>query len=375
VSTAEGSEGHQVPLVAGYRPWLDGLRALAVLMVVAQHMIGAMPIDLGFVGVGVFFGLSGYLITSLLLDERAARGRVSLSTFYLRRAARLFPALVLMLVVCNVLFLLQRDLAPLKGSLAAITYTANYVQILHADRMVAYGPTWSLAVEEHFYILWPLVLLGVSGRYGLRTALRFTLVVSLASLIWRGVLALLDAGYLLIGIGSLERADSLLYGCAAAIALRIGWRPKPWMLWVGLAVIGVSPLLFNHESYPILVVGSAVVALATAALVAGLDYAAPPWLQRSMSLRPIVFIGVLSYGIYLWHGPLMRIVQNFGEHSFSYRAIAAVTAVVVAAISHRYLEVPVRSWARRRTRRAGSSASRSNPDVAPPKPRVAEADS
>src|SRR5215203_5600814 len=86
--------GPAADLVTGYRPWLDGLRAVAVLMVVVQHTIGQMPIDLGFVGVGIFFALSGYLITSLLLDERAARGSVSLRRFYVRGAARLVPALV-----------------------------------------------------------------------------------------------------------------------------------------------------------------------------------------------------------------------------------------------------------------------------------------
>src|SRR5829696_4393816 len=88
-------------VVSGYRHWLDGVRAVAVAMVLVQHTMGEMPIDLGFVGVGLFFGLSGYLITSVLLDERTSRGSVSLAGFYLRRAARLIPALVLVVLVCD----------------------------------------------------------------------------------------------------------------------------------------------------------------------------------------------------------------------------------------------------------------------------------
>jgi peptidoglycan/LPS O-acetylase OafA/YrhL len=343
-------------------------------MVVAQHLMGAMRIDLGFVGVGLFFGLSGYLITSLLLDEQAARGQVSLSTFYLRRAARLFPALVLMLVVCDALFILQGYFGPLKGSLAAITYTANYAQIIDANFVQAYGPTWSLAVEEHFYILWPLVLLGITKRFALRKALNVTLALCLASLIWRAGLAWMNAPHLLVGTGSVERADALLYGCAAAIALRLGWRPRAWVLWCGIAAVAASPILFNRETYPILVLGSAVVAIASAAVVAGMDYVAPLWLRLCLSVRPLVAVGVLSYGIYLWHGPMMRIVENFARESRGYRALAVLIALVLAAISHRYLEAPVRSWARSRTRGARASVPGSRPEVDSPTPGVAEAE-
>ena len=349
VGPLERRAGHGVaPLAAGYRPWLDGLRAGAVLLVIVQHTLGAMRINLGFVGVGLFFGLSGYLITSLLLDERARRGSVSLRGFYLRRAARLVPALLLVLVVCDVVFLLQGDLVPLRGSVVAATYTTNYVQVLDGDFVQAYGPTWSLAVEEHFYIVWPLVLLNVVGRWGLRPALRLTLAVCVASLAWRVLLAALDAPNTLLAVGSLERADALLYGCAAAIALRLGWRPASWVLWLGIAGIGVSTVLFNRETTLILVVSSAVVGLAAAGVVVGMDYTAPPWLRWCLSIRPVVAVGVLSYGLYLWHGPLMRIVQNFAEPGRDWRLVAAAGAFPIAALSHRYLEAPVRAWARRR---------------------------
>ncbi len=343
-------------LVTGYRPWLDGLRAVAVLMVVVQHAMGQIPLDLGFVGVGLFFALSGYLITSLLLDERALRETVSLSRFYLRRAARLAPALVLVVVVCDALFAIQHDYGPLAGSLAALTYTANYAQVLQADLVPGFGPTWSLAVEEHFYVLWPLMLLAVTRRHGLRIALRATLAVCFASVLWRGLLALLHADYALLGIGSLERADALLYGCAAAIALRLGWRPAAWMLWAGIGVVASLPFVFTHESYAVLVVGNAVLAVAAAAVVVGLDYAAPGWLRRGLSVRAMVTIGVLSYGIYLWHGPLMRIAANWGFAGREWRSVVVLVAGVAAAASYRYLEAPVRSWARRRSAQPAAAA-------------------
>jgi peptidoglycan/LPS O-acetylase OafA/YrhL len=346
-----------VPVVGGYRPWLDGVRAVAVMLVLVQHTVGAMPIELGSIGVGLFFGLSGYLITSILLQERERRGHVVLTSFYIRRAARLIPALLLVVIVCDAIFILQGYLSPLKGSIAALTYTSNYVQIFFPGP-IQYGPTWSLAIEEHFYVLWPITLLTIISRNGLRAALAVTLAACVAAIMWRTVLALLHAPVELLAIGTLERADALLYGCAAAIALQLGWRPRAWVFAFGAAGIGMSPVLFRHEDYPTLIVSSAFIGLASSALVVGLDYAAPPIVRRCLSLRPMVTIGVLSYGIYLWHGPLMHIVQNFAETGRNWRALAAVITVVVASVSHRYLEMPVRTSARRWISRHGERRDR-----------------
>jgi len=361
------------PLVGGYRPWLDGLRAVAVLLVITQHTLGATRLDFGYVGVGLFFGLSGYLITSLLLDEQDGQARVSLSGFYLRRASRLIPALVLLVAVCNTILLIQGRLGELKGSLAALTYTANYVQVLDSDAVPVYGPTWSLAVEEHFYVVWPLVLLAMVRRRGLRTALRMTLAICLASLGWRAVLAWLGAPVSLLSMGSFERADALLYGCAVAIALRMGWRPKAWLFWLGVVGIGAAPILFRQETYAILVPGSAVVGIASAAAVVGMDYAAPAWVRRVLSVRPVVVIGVLSYGLYLWHGPLMDFVQEVTDTGRVWRVVAALIAVPIAWLSYRYVERPVRSWARRRAGRV-STPPPADPVTAPGDVQAPQAD-
>ena len=332
-------------------------------MVVAQHTMGAMPIELGSVGVGLFFALSGYLITSLLLDEYAARGTVAVSRFYLRRAARLVPALLLVVVVCDALFVIANDTVQLRGSLSALTYTANYAEILRGDFVGGYGPTWTLAVEEHFYLLWPLALLWVIRRYDLRTALRATLAVCLAALLWRGALGLMHVRYSLLAIGSLERADALLYGCAAAIAIRVGWRPHRSVVWLGLSVVAATPFLLR-ETYRGLIIGDAALAIAAAAVVVGLDYAAPLWLRRCLSLRAVVTVGVLSYGIYLWHGPAMRIAADFGYSGRGWRAVVVPLTFLAAGVSHRYLEAPVRSWARSRGNPVPSRRNKSSPGEA-----------
>lgn len=343
-----GGRGSSDDLVSGYRPWLDGLRAVAVLMVVVQHTVGVMPVDLGNYGVALFFALSGYLITSLLLDERSATGGVSLRAFYLRRAGRLVPALVLVVVVMDALFVAAGDHGPLRGSLAALTYTANYAEILDSDFVLGFGPTWSLAVEEHFYVLWPLLLLWMVRRLGLRTALWATLAVCVAAVFWRGVLAVLQAPLDMLSIGSLERADALLYGCAAAIALRLGWRPRAWMMWAGIAGIALAAVVFTGHPYVASIFSNAATAVGCAAIVVCLDYAGVDWMRRVLSLRLLVSVGIISYGLYLWHGPLMRLAGQLGGAGPAWRAVAATAAIGAAALSYHYVEVPVRAWARRR---------------------------
>jgi peptidoglycan/LPS O-acetylase OafA/YrhL len=355
------------PRALGYRPWLDGVRAIAVATVVFQHTMGLMPVNPGSMGVALFFGLSGYLITTLLLDEERARGVVSLSRFYLRRAARLIPALVVVVIVCNTLFVIAGDHGPLRGSLTALTYTSNYAEVWRGDFVLGYGPTWTLAVEEHFYVLWPLALLWVTRRHGLRIALWTTLGVCAFAFLWRGGLAVLHVRPSLLAIGSLERSDALLYGCAAAMAVHLGWRPGRLVFWAGVAGVIANPVVFHDDTYTALVLGNALLGLAVAATVVGLDYSAPRWVRRGMSLRPLVLVGVLSYGIYLWHGTVMRIAADFGYSGREWRAVTVCFSLAAAAVSYRLVEAPIRSWTRNRTGRRPAETV----GVAPAEPAVA----
>ena len=271
-----------------------------------------------------------------------------------------------MLLVGDIIFAIQGDLDPLPGSIAALAYVSNYAQIIQPDFVPGFGPTWSLAVEEHFYLIWPLALLFVVRRFGLRTALNATLAVCVAALLWRTTLAAFDVPFRVLSIGSFERADGLLYGCAAAIALRLGWRPRPWMLWLGIAVVAALPFVVTEETYLGHIVGDAVLGIAAAAAVVGLDYAAPGWLQRCFSLRGVVTIGVLSYGIYLWHGPVLRIAHNAGYEGRAWGTVAILVTIGAAALSHRYVEAPIRARARRRAERMRGAPIRVAPEAAVP---------
>src|SRR5207302_205730 len=132
----------------------------------------------------------------------------------------------------------------------------------------------------------------------------------------------------------------------------------PWTLWAGVLAVAATPFAFHTENFAAVVLGSALLGAAAAAVVVGLDYAAPARVRSFLSLKGVVTIGVLSYGIYLWHGPLMRLAKDFGYSSRGWRVVVACVAVLVAAASHRYLETPVRSWARRRATRAREARTR-----------------
>jgi peptidoglycan/LPS O-acetylase OafA/YrhL len=139
----------------GYRPALDGIRAVAVLLVVVDHVWSHPPAALGPTGVTIFFALSGYLITGILAAELDRSGRIDFARFYLRRAARLLPALLLVVLVCDLLFAAAGALHPVIASVAVLFYAGNYAALWIGQFLPGYGHTWSLAIEEHFYVLCP----------------------------------------------------------------------------------------------------------------------------------------------------------------------------------------------------------------------------
>jgi peptidoglycan/LPS O-acetylase OafA/YrhL len=337
----------------GYRPWLDGVRAVAVLMVVLWHTEYLLWLNMGVPGVALFFALSGYLITGLLVDEwsRSAAGRVDLRSFYWKRAARLFPALVLVVAVMDVVLLTLGALKTAVASVLSLVYVANYVAIGRGQFPGAWGHTWSLAVEEHFYLLWPLLLPWLLRRFGLRKSMWATLALCGVALAWRTVLASVGASSLWLEVGSLERADALLYGCAAAMAVRLGWQLPRWTTALAAAVIAA------HLAVPggsLAVMTSATLGVAGAVLVSGLDTTAGRRVRAALSLRPLVRLGVLSYGIYLWHLPLMFVTDELGLPRWPWSLVAAALSVLAAWASYRWVEMPVRLWARRR---AGSTGA------------------
>src|ERR671917_330460 len=349
-----------------YMPGLDGLRAIAVLAVIAYHLNPAWAPG-GLLGVGVFFTLSGYLITDLLLGKRAATGRLQLGDFWLRRARRLLPALFLMLaVVVAWVTLLDRSLLPgLRGDvLAAVGYVSNWWNILReASYFARFGPPpplehlWTLAVEEQFYLVWPLLLwLGLRyarGRYrlaGLTLAAAALSATAMALLYQPGV----DPTRVYEGTDT--RAFGLLLGAALAMVwpsrrlhadLALGRR----LLLDGVGVVGlvvIALLIWQTDQYSAFLYRGGIVLLsvATVMVVAALAHPAS-LLGPALGWKPLRWIGVRSYGIYLWHFPIIVLTTPSLNRGINLPvAILQVGATVaVAALSWRFVEEPIRRGA------------------------------
>ena len=373
-----------------YLPGLDGLRAVAVLAVVAYH-IGLSWAPGGLLGVGVFFTLSGYIITDLLLGQQARTGSLQLVDFWLRRARRLLPALfVMLIVVVGWVALLDRSqLAALRGMVAsAALYVSNWWLIAqHQSYFSRFGPPsslghlWSLAVEEQFYLVWPwLVLLGLRLYRGRRRASESywglaagALVLAAASAVEMALLY--HPGYdpTRIYDGTDTRAFALLIGAALAFVwpsrkLRDSMsKASTWCLdavgVVGLLVI--AALIWRTTEYSAFLYQGGLVLLSVATALVVAAVAAPASrVGRALGVGPLRWIGVRSYGIYLWHYPIIVLTTPANStDSLGRGALQVAASIVVAALSWHFVEEPIRHgalerwWKGLRSARAGTASA------------------
>lgn len=311
----------------------------------------------GYLGVDLFFALSGFLITVLLLQEYHRNGRVDFRAFYARRALRLLPPLVAVLAVYLALTFLF--LAPearegrLLTAFAALFYWANWLLALGGGE--TYGMmgdlvhTWSLSVEEQFYLIWPpLLALLLARRCGPERLAMFAAGGLVAAWTWRVVLSLNDAHPLRLYAGTDTRADTLLAGCLAGV-LFFGGNPfrgflkhsaVGWSLLVALLAVAVT---FPSDSSDFMHrVGFGVVALVSGALLLHIVESPRSGVSRLLAARPLTVLGKVSYATYLWHYPVAGLVteDSLGIGGFPL-ALGRVAATTVAVIASWYLlEVP-----------------------------------
>jgi peptidoglycan/LPS O-acetylase OafA/YrhL len=378
-----------------YLPGLDGLRALAVVAVLLYHA-GLPWIPGGFLGVEVFFVLSGYLITALLLAEWRRLGRVDLKAFWWRRARRLLPALYLVLIatLAYAVVFLPGEVAGLRGDvLAALGYVTNWYLVFgHESYFEAVGrPSllkhlWSLAVEEQFYLFWPLVFwLGVSfgaTRWRTRRVLMVAFGGAAVSVALMAVLFVPGVDPSRLYYGTDTRAGGLLIGAALAVVWtpelrrtsskgsscptargfgldhargrfgrRWGWTAPVLLDALGLAALGTLAFLCFRlgEFDPTLYRGGlAAVSLATAALIMALTHPRTRIGSALLGRQPLRWIGLRSYGIYLWHWPVFMVTRpglDVPLDGWPLLALRLAVTVVLAELSYRYVETPIRHGA------------------------------
>jgi peptidoglycan/LPS O-acetylase OafA/YrhL len=354
-----------------YQPALDGLRALAILTIMLYH--GQVPWPRGgYLSVDLFFVLSGYLITTLLLQEWDRRGAISLNRFWSGRARRLLPALFLMLAGVAAYAAL---LAPATGlprvrgdALSTLLYVANWrFAFTHLSYFEQFGDSsplthmWTLGIEEQYYLLWPLALIvGLRlARGRLRPLLVGTLLAMAASALVMAALYRPGVDPSRLYYGTDTRAQALMFGGALAVvqAMR-GQRPLPRALLQAAAVIGFGGFLAMLLLIPDTVRWMYLGGFTVAAVVCGLTVvvAAQPggWVRRIFSTPPLPAIGRISYGLYLWHWPLFVAISPERVHLHgAWLLTLRVAATFVAAIlSYRLVELPIRQGALRRRRLA-----------------------
>ena len=352
-----------------YIPGLDGLRAVAVLCVIAYH-INASWARGGMLGVGVFFTLSGYLITDLLLEHYRRRGNLGLGQFWLRRARRLLPALFVMLVTVSVLTALfdTSQLGAVRRQvISGAFYYANWSTIAshgtYFSRFAAPLPLdhlWSLSIEEQFYLVWPfLLLLAIRFLPGRAWLLVVTLVGSALSAAWMAHLFQSGAFFdpTRIYEGTDTRAFELLLGAALAVvrptnlrffSARVSARGVLFLDLLGVAGVATVFALvwkttpFSSFLYPY---GLLLLSFATVAIIAATVHPAS-MLGAFLGFRPLKWIGVRSYGIYLWQWPIVVLwgQPSTGVH-WGRAALQIGVTFVVASLSWRYVEDPIRRGA------------------------------
>lgn len=336
---------------AAYIPALDGLRAFAVGAVLLTH--GSGVIRGGNLGVDVFFVLSGYLITTLLIAEREKTGHISLGRFFARRGLRLMPALLAMVICCAIFAMTTKgfdnfDLSPVffMSSLVVLLYLSDFVLGWGSGHLSGpYFHTWSLAVEEHFYLLWPpLVAVLSKKRVGGPIALWLALAVAGAAAIWTAVLWMSGAPFSRVAFSFDTRGlIGLSIGCALGTALRtpaVSDLARRFSFWAVLAFGALASLIMLGPSDSTLALGGfLIIDVLAAILVAGCIQGAS-LVSRFFSLRPLQVIGKRAYGIYLWHLPAFVVVETWALATPLSVGLKVLLAAVLVEVSWRFVEQP-----------------------------------
>ena len=353
----------------GYLPGLDGLRAIAVLGVLLYH--ADVPwLPGGFLGVDVFFVLSGFLITSLILEEMDRSGRLNFGRFYLGRARRLLPALMLVLIVaCIAAVIVYRDAASQvrTDALASIFYVNNWWYVIQEQsyfEFIGRPPLlkhlWSLAVEEQFYLIWPAITYLVYRRMRRRGVALVSLLLAAGSTAWLIVISrqsgfpdLADPSRAYFGTDS--HCMGLLVGAALATLWRPGRLRAPLartssiivtsvglvalvcVLYFFVSVGEYTPFMYTHGGFLIL-------AVVTMLLIAMATHPGAP-LGRWLGVQPLRWIGQRSYGLYLWHWPIYMVTRPLLDWPLDGPLVLVLRLALtfgVAELSYRFVEIPIR---------------------------------
>ena len=333
----------------GHISALDGVRGIAVMLVLLHHSNLLTDGAGGSVGVSLFFVLSGYLITSLLVAERSRTGSLNLGRFYWRRVIRLLPPFALVVGVSAGSLLVAGDLGEaIRTTAGASSYVSNWIMAQGGEWFGPMSHSWSLAIEEQFYLIWPVVLIAlwpVVARWG--TPVLVALAV--AATVLRPVLDGVGVPPARISFGTDTQADGLLIGCALAFWSAGGRLATWWWLGpVGLAAL-VSVAWLTPFGMWYLDGGQTAAVLGAGALIIAAT-GRPDRLTRALlENRWLDYMGKISYSAYLWHYPVMWHAGVI-DHKPTVMSLATIAiSLALAILTHRYVEQPMLRWRDRRS--------------------------
>lgn len=331
-------------------PSLDGIRAVSIIIVFAGH--AGIPIYiLGSSGVTIFFFLSGFLITTLLIREQDKTGSISLKAFYLRRALRILPPMYLVLIVALVLAAtaIPDSVTTAGTASAALQWTNYYIIFAGRDGLVStMNALWSLAVEEHFYLLFPLLLIGLTGyRLTRRRQAAVLATISVAMMLWRCYLVFgRHAGFDRVYLSTDTRADSILWGCVLALVANpalnaVRTRRTAWVyggLPAGIVLFWLAQKVPQNEAIS---VGYTVQAVALAIIFTVVVSFPECWAGKVLNFPPVAFLGVLSYSFYLVHRVVIIGLQTRTHLStYPLALLAFIISVAASYCLYRFVEQP-----------------------------------
>ena len=353
------------PFRLGYRPSLNGLRGVAIIFVLFSHG-GMVNGGFGFFAVNTFFVLSGFLITCLLVEEYDKTNDVSLRRFYFRRALRLLPALAVMLVVFVAFSFLidpyKRAVHEMYEALSTFFYFSNWARIYHFGRHLSLAHTWSLSVEEQFYILWPGILLVLLSRTTRSSLLCWVSLAVFLAVVARIGLFMLDTTNLSGNVlpvsptrlmaGTDARADSLLLGCLAALLISSDVLPQKGgfkiFLKIAATASGLGLLWLGTRwefSANMICWGWLAGSVFAVMLILHLVSGTRGWLHWIFENQILVYIGQISYGLYLWHYFILIAMQ---QHQLPWKNMLYLMPVIpIVLMSYYFIEKPCLKFKKR----------------------------
>ncbi len=343
----------------GYIPALDGLRGMAIIGVMIYH---AGILKGGSIGVDMFFVLSGFLITSLLISEFDGYGSINLKNFYIRRILRLAPALIVMLIVyCLASFVVLSEEKANRNyidALISVAYLTNWARAFSIHPPDFLGHTWSLSIEEQFYIVWPTVLVLLLRLSNKRHHI-LVVAASTALLSWmlRLYLSMNGSSPIRLYNGLDTRADALMVGCTLGVVLVSGLGSenayktlqKHLVILGPLSMIGLltfsvivywgDPWMFHY--------GYFIVELLTAVLVLDLLINQKSIIRKLLVTRWLVWVGSISYGLYIWHFPIYRTLHAMGVRGSTFIVLSLFISFTIATLSYYAMEKPILKFKKR----------------------------